>query len=256
MKILAEYLSQQTSPLIDVTAKTYVDVPEFIKDEQFLVNLESYLSDNYGLHKLLPVYSQNDNAVNLIPIILTNLYATNAYMLNGLWQSTQQEYNPIENYRMTEEGKDTNSGEDTTTDDIGNTKTTETIGTRTDESQNAQSQTTNEHTVSPENTANYLPESKDVVTVIPKTDKFVAGQQTNIYEGDKKRDVHTLAHGHVLEHELTRSGNIGVTTSQQMLESEREIVNFNIYKVISDLIVSKLCSRVHVWQDRGYTTCL
>lgn len=29
-------------------------------------------------------------------------------------------------------------------------------------------------------------------------------------------------------HELTRSGNIGVTTSQQMIESERELVRFNV----------------------------
>ena len=30
------------------------------------------------------------------------------------------------------------------------------------------------------------------------------------------------------EHSLTRSGNIGVTTSQQMIESERELVRFNV----------------------------
>lgn len=30
------------------------------------------------------------------------------------------------------------------------------------------------------------------------------------------------------DHELTRSGNIGVTTSQQMIESERELVRFNV----------------------------
>lgn len=238
---LAQYLNQQTSPLIDTTAKTYVDVPSFMKEKQFLNNLESYLMDNYGLHKMTLCSS----SYPIIPAILTNMYATNAYMLNGLWVTTQQEYNPTENYNMIEEGTDKHSGEDTTTDDIGKTKTTETLGTRTDENQNAQSTTTNEHTVSPENTANYLPESKDVVTVNPKTDKFVVGGQTNTYEGDEKQDVHTLAHGHVLEHELTRHGNIGVTTTQQMLESERELVNFNIYKVISDLIVSKICSRVH-----------
>ena len=32
----------------------------------------------------------------------------------------------------------------------------------------------------------------------------------------------------VLEHTLTRSGNIGVTTSQQMLQSERDIANFSV----------------------------
>lgn len=30
------------------------------------------------------------------------------------------------------------------------------------------------------------------------------------------------------DHDLTRSGNIGVTTSQQMIESERELVRFNV----------------------------
>ena len=36
-------------------------------------------------------------------------------------------------------------------------------------------------------------------------------------------------------------GNIGVTTSQQMLESEIEIARFNLYDEISNLFLSEFC---------------
>lgn len=40
---------------------------------------------------------------------------------------------------------------------------------------------------------------------------------------------------------LTRSGNIGVTTSQQMLESERQIALFSLYKVVAQDLIKRLC---------------
>lgn len=247
MKTLGQYLNQQTNPLMDSDANTFTAVPEFMKDEQFMINLQCYLMDNYGLHRMLPRYDL-ELTWGLIPTVLTNLYANNAYMLNGLWQTTQQIYNPIENYSMTEDGTDTHQGTDTTTNEIGETKTTEQIGQRVDTNNPGETTTTNEHSVSPENTANYTAESKDVITSAPREDKFTAGSQTNVYSGDTHTDKETMEHGHEIVHHLTRSGNIGVTTSQQMLESERDIVNFNIYKVIADLVVSMLCVRVHTWE--------
>lgn len=40
---------------------------------------------------------------------------------------------------------------------------------------------------------------------------------------------------------LTRSGNVGVTTSQQMLESERQIAMFSLYKVVAQDLIKRLC---------------
>ena len=41
-------------------------------------------------------------------------------------------------------------------------------------------------------------------------------------------------------------GNIGVTTSQQMLQSELDIARWNIYEQITDLFLSEFCIMVYV----------
>ena len=45
--------------------------------------------------------------------------------------------------------------------------------------------------------------------------------------------------------ELTRRGNIGVTTSQQMLQSELDIATWNLYEHIADLFVTEFCIMVY-----------
>lgn len=47
------------------------------------------------------------------------------------------------------------------------------------------------------------------------------------------------------EHTLTRSGNIGVTTSQQMIESERVVANFNLLKIVASDITKAICIAIY-----------
>lgn len=46
-------------------------------------------------------------------------------------------------------------------------------------------------------------------------------------------------------HEGHLYGNIGVTTSQQMLESEYEVARFNVYEQIADLFIKEFCICVY-----------
>lgn len=46
-------------------------------------------------------------------------------------------------------------------------------------------------------------------------------------------------------HEGNVYGNIGVTTSQQMLEAEYEVARFNIYEQIADLFIKEFCICVY-----------
>lgn len=46
-------------------------------------------------------------------------------------------------------------------------------------------------------------------------------------------------------HEGNIYGNIGVTTSQQMLEAEYEVARFNIYEQIADLFIKEFCICVY-----------
>lgn len=56
------------------------------------------------------------------------------------------------------------------------------------------------------------------------TESFTNRIDTTTYNNVKDQ----LSGNDTLSHSLTRSGNIGVTTSQQMIESERELVRFNV----------------------------
>lgn len=56
------------------------------------------------------------------------------------------------------------------------------------------------------------------------TESFNERTDTTTYNNVKDQ----LSGDDTTEHSLTRSGNIGVTTSQQMIESERELVRFNV----------------------------
>lgn len=49
----------------------------------------------------------------------------------------------------------------------------------------------------------------------------------------------------LLKHEAHLFGNIGVTTSQQMLQAELDIVTWNLYEHISDIFIDEFCILVY-----------
>lgn len=246
LKTLSDYISATDSPFLYKTAVDIGEVPEFIQSDSFQNALSKYMQTNYGGYLLLQKYNIDaTSAANLIPLLLNYQYIANAYMLNGLWESTQFDYNPIENYRMEEKGKDSNSGTDTTTHNLGATSVQQIAGERTDTASYGSQDTTVTHEVSPESSGSYTAESRDKQNNGTHTDNLTTGSQTVTTKGDAVNNSDSLKHGHVLDHELIRSGNIGVTSSQQLIQSERDLVRFNIYKVVADLILGTICCLVY-----------
>ena len=117
------------------------------------------------------------------------------YELDKLFATTEAEYDPIQNYSMTETGTDV-----TTASSEGDT---------TDYSTSYNSSSEN------------------------KTGKSEASGQSNTS----------------LTHNFTRSGNIGVTTSQQMLQSERDIAHFDFIGYVAELIVTNFTSSQYFPED-------
>ena len=135
-----------------------------------------------------------------------------------LWEILTAEFNPIENYSMTdthtfEHGKkETNSGTDTT-----RRTGTDTV-THTGD---------NENEVSAFNSETY----EDAAKVTQNTTDL-----------DTRNMNDALEHGHVITNSgvdterTTRSGNIGVTTSQQMAQSSIDLWKWNyFYDIFSDV---------------------
>lgn len=126
---------------------------------------------------------------------VTSFVNSHVYELDGLFHTTDADYNPIENYNMTETGRD-----ETRSSSSGST---------TEFSTSYNSTTENE------------------------TGKSEAGGSSNT----------------ALIHSFSRSGNVGVTTTQQMLEAQRDIVKFDFIGYVAELIVNNFtCSS---WDPAG-----
>ena len=159
------------------------------------------------------------------------------------------EYNPLENYDRMEDYTDTtNRGLSSSgRKDSGNTRTfdnedKETLD-RTDKLTHDTTQET-EHTVSAYDSSTYQPSDKNVTdmdgtetTTHTGTDTFNhTGTITDEYgegvSGSEKENT-------TAKHTGRLHGNIGVTTSQQMLEAELDIAKWNIYEHITDIFLEE-----------------
>lgn len=158
----------------------------------------------------------NTNMVKQASAYITLYGKSHKYEYDKLVDTLSLEYNPIENYSMTEKGKDTRTPDITQTNKGVNTNT---VGLNT-------SITTGKTT---------FDKSTDFIN-----DTKTTNTGTNTDTQDINTTV-TTAGNETTAHELTRSGNIGVTTSQQMIESERKLAMFSVVdlfvKAIADIIL-------------------
>lgn len=126
-----------------------------------------------------------------------------AYKWKTLQDTTTLEYNPIENYDRQEEWSDEESG---TSEAGGNTSTS---GNSLDKKKGF--------------------EGGDLVETSGASDSSTA--KTSSTGSSRTKSKHS---GYV-------HGNIGVTTSQQMLMSERDVADFSIYDVIAQDFAREFC---------------
>ena len=124
------------------------------------------------------------------------------------------EYEPLNNYDRHEIYSDTHSGQDSTT---GSTTPAQTTVTATE-------------SVSAYDSTGYQPKAQNTDSIVVN----VAGS-----------DSSTITHGEVISHEGHLYGNIGVTTSQEMLKAELDISRFNLYEQIADIFCEEFCLMIY-----------
>lgn len=279
------YEAVQGTPLADLISN-YIE----LADNDLYFNHTSRL--------LLSRYSENLDADNLTLVKKAVYYslASNEYNLKTLINSVTMDYNPLENYaihetidRETTLSSTRNYGESSSTveQNIGKTKVTDTtsddgltetvnstIGSQTDSTTKnigARSQSTNnENTVSPFNSADYVPNSKTSGSVsdeaatdsenttkgartdsqttetdphtVTQTTETDAKTDTQTTTRSPKTDIVTDSSNDKKTHELT--GRYGFITTQSMIEAERNLANLNITQYISTIVVSTICEGV------------
>lgn len=160
-----------------------------------------------------------------------------------LYKTTLLEYNPIENYDRIEEWTEAEDTKKNTEADATGTSKTDTDGTSTRES-NTDGVINDQKYVSAYNEVEFTPterdnntqneknnsEQKDVGTVSVKT----SAENTTDETGNRNLLRKGRAHG-----------NIGVTTSQQMIEAERDVALYNIIDVIINSFKNRFCLQVY-----------
>ena len=205
---------------------------------------------------------------------IENALLENAYKINTLYNTTKFEYDPISNYDRTE----------TTTVEHNGTETDETIASNVSTKTGSESHTkggedsfaySGETVTTPsgstttvhETTAfneptTYSGDSKDTTTysAAKTTESFNNRKDTTTYNTDEQtvynnvKDANdidsTTTHSFNGRNEKTTSnikGNIGVTTSQQMIQSEREVADFLWMDAVAKIITDAIC--IHTYYD-------
>lgn len=224
--------------------------PEYICSVEFQRALSNYMYDMYGDYILRQTAYRDtisDTTVR-VKTMCDTLYFTHTYTYDKLYNSTLLEYKPLSNYDMTEYENIKNSGSDTTqhdigmstdTENLGETRTTVINGGRTDTEDGTQKK-------APFESQSYqnMEQTHRDMTIGSKTDTATSNSVSNSYTHGGKMDIDTLDHGHVVDRELKRYGNIGVTTSQQMLQSERDVAAFVLMRVVANDIVHTITTGV------------
>ena len=165
----------------------------------------------------------------------------------GLWSRKHQwtfdkwikainvQYDPLNNYDRTEVITDTHNGSKNGSSNGSNTSN----NTRTDDLKTENDATTTDQ-VSAENVSSFSDANKSVLDQETKNTGTVKDNGGGTFnETNNDTDNYTDQHNaHIY-------GNIGVTTSQQMLQSELDIARFNIYEAIADLFITEFCILVY-----------
>ena len=135
-----------------------------------------------------------------------------------IYDALMTSYNPLENYSM----------EEVRTPDLTDE---ETENVKTDMTTERETHATN----------SYKGFNADDPVLVNKTD----GDEDVTTSGAKLDNEKSNVITHTGTEELTRSGNIGVTTSQQMLESEFKVRQYDFYKQVFNDIDTILCLSVY-----------
>ena len=140
------------------------------------------------------------------------------------------EYNPLENYDRQEDWTDNR--------DVSGTNSEETSGSDSGTTSSTTSGTTGSTTTN--KVSAY--DAGDTLTTRDQTEMSGTDSSTSSGNTSLTRSG-SLSGSHSLDDDLTHSGrihgNIGVTTSQQMLQSELDLGFWNIYEKITDLFLTE-----------------
>lgn len=168
-----------------------------------------------------------------------------------LYDTTQYEYNPIWNkdgHILETETRDL-AGSDHTTDNTDRVDNLQDKNTRNYEDKETKDlDDSNTHSVYGFNSSTAAPESKDEGEQNGTDTINHTGTDTYDHTGrqdvDRTFDKATTDTG-TITHERTEQGNIGLTSTQELIEKQREVVKLNLMDVIINDFKQRFCLGVY-----------
>ena len=211
-----------------------------------LIGIENYLNPERSVFDSLVLPEGIDKDVLIGSIILRcqefellysepdfltaaiNIWSRKNYRTFEKWvKALNIEYDPLYNYDRTEEYEDDHQGSFNSSGQGNNTLTNNLTDTTND---------TLTHSEKAYNDANYVGTTQD------QSNGSIARTGT---ASNALSNSNTGSDTYKNTHKARLFGNIGVTTSQQMLQSELDIARWNMYEHIADLFCNEFCLMVY-----------
>lgn len=192
----------------DLILPSYTDEGGTIHDMERQILIDNILLKGANLEILYP---DMDTLVRAIAV----WNVSHLEEFNKIWKTLFLDYDPISNYDRRET--------DTETRDLNFTT---------------------------DDTDKDLPASANTVTkkvaAFNESTPSVVGEDTSQLSGI---DTHTSEYKHydtgTIKHEIRAYGNIGVTSSQQLLQAERDVAAFSAYDYVADSFIDTMCIKVY-----------
>lgn len=185
---------------------------------------QMYNADRLVFKKYPTSPQEITNAIAQITNYCTIFARTYQNKYNKLLNTETLEYDPIENYSMTESGTDVR-----TPNLVSNT-----TASATSSGNATNSSTTSTGVTTYDNTVDFINQNKGTDDTATTTSAENSSTDKTTTTGNEKTT-----------HEFKRSGNIGVTTSQQMIQSEREVADFSALAQFVTDIANIICLSIY-----------
>lgn len=160
-----------------------------------------------------------------------------------LYDTLTLKYNPIDNTDKYEDYTDKRTTERTTSGETASTSGGTDRRTENETTRGTRNETA-EHDVSAENASDYQPDSRDVTRGSNEDSRRNTARGTTSLASNGTNSE-TENYSDTFTHTLHTHGNIGVTTTQQMIEAERESVRYNLVEEIAADYQAAFCLDIY-----------
>lgn len=208
--------------LIFNTLVTFTDLNDFINENNVnMLNQEYYMEhsgDKYVSPFVEKLYDNGKTPAQISSLVAQICHSRFGVKWKKIYDALMTQYNPLENYSM----------EETKTPNLTDTDT-----------ETTKSNISTDRTTSATNKYKGFNATEPVV--VSKTD----GSENVTTSGASTNNEISSTITHTGTETLERAGNIGVTTSQQMLESEFKVRQYDFYKEMYNDIDTILCLAIY-----------